>query len=110
MRSTDPNMARCTCTEATHNLASSTNRRRLMYHEQTHHDRTLEGFVAFARGLVLQLESATSTIYQINIRLESAWITAYEPYLMGSWKSSCTVAHWCIRSRASNTLMSILGP
>ena len=29
---------------------------------------------------------------------------------MGSWKSSCTVAHWNFLFRASNTVMSILGP
>lgn len=31
-------------------------------------------------------------------------------HLMGSWKSSCMVAHWNFRLSASNTVMSILGP
>ena len=32
------------------------------------------------------------------------------PKRSGSWKSSCTVAHWWARPRASNTWMSIFGP
>ena len=31
-------------------------------------------------------------------------------HLRGSWKSSCTVAHWNFLRRASKTVMSIFGP
>ena len=31
-------------------------------------------------------------------------------HLKGSWKSSCTVAHWNFLLSASKTVMSILGP